>query len=222
MTAESTMTLTLLRGHVSPETAHVTEDYPYGRTLRCKRRMWVESPTKGAGKGRQRIATQTTNPKAQGEVWNKPHYGQYSDRVYMVLDNRNGYVHSFPVSFYGSEALARLHGAGVYAQMNEEERKRVTNECKVSEVLNARYCKPGEFNCFQRHNILMARIREHVGSYDHIDDKKQLEDELKKIVGIMDIGENKVYDSEFHWAYVQVMAEDFGIYLEIPVYKSED
>ena len=33
----------LLKGHVSFETAWTITDYPYGRRLRCKRAVWVET-----------------------------------------------------------------------------------------------------------------------------------------------------------------------------------
>jgi hypothetical protein len=31
----------LLSGHVSPQTAYLVEDYPYGRRLRCRIRYWI-------------------------------------------------------------------------------------------------------------------------------------------------------------------------------------
>ena len=36
------MTITILKDHVSPETAYVVADYPYGFRLRCKIRYWLE------------------------------------------------------------------------------------------------------------------------------------------------------------------------------------
>ena len=54
----------VLVGHTSPETAHVTIDYPYGFRLRCQRREWLEyKPKKG-----YRFVTQTSNPKP-GACW---------------------------------------------------------------------------------------------------------------------------------------------------------
>ena len=56
--------VTVLYGHVSPDTAFVIEDYPYGRQLRCMMRVWIDGPPdKGLYKGQYRIAQQTTNPK---------------------------------------------------------------------------------------------------------------------------------------------------------------
>ncbi len=37
-----------LYGHSSPDTAYLVADYPYGRTVRCRIRYWIEtSATKG-------------------------------------------------------------------------------------------------------------------------------------------------------------------------------
>lgn len=61
------MSIQILSGHVSPETAFVVDDYPYGFRLRCKIRYWLEyKPGKG-----HRFWSQTSNPK-RGHVWNKP------------------------------------------------------------------------------------------------------------------------------------------------------
>ena len=64
----------VLIGHVSPATAFVVDDYPYGFTLRCRIRYWLEiHPSRGA-----RLCTQTTNPKRAGaEFWNKPKKSTY-------------------------------------------------------------------------------------------------------------------------------------------------
>ena len=64
---------TLLKGHLSPETAYVVDDFPYGFKLRCKIRYWLEyTPKRGV-----RFVSQTTNPKRAGEIWNKPKASTY-------------------------------------------------------------------------------------------------------------------------------------------------
>lgn len=78
----------LLIGHTSAATAFVQPDYPYGRELRCKRRVWIENkPRLG-----QRFVYQTSNPKVDGEKWNKPHAGVYHTICVMYLDETNGHV----------------------------------------------------------------------------------------------------------------------------------
>jgi hypothetical protein len=63
----------ILSGHISPETAFVVDDYPYGFRLRCKIRYWLEfHPKRGF-----RFLSQTTNPKRPDEVWNKPKASAY-------------------------------------------------------------------------------------------------------------------------------------------------
>lgn len=62
----------VLSGHISPETAFVVDDYPYGFRLRCHIRYWLDyKPGKGV-----RLWSQTTNPK-RGDVWNKPKASTY-------------------------------------------------------------------------------------------------------------------------------------------------
>jgi hypothetical protein len=76
----------LLLNHTSPDTAYVVQDYPYGFTLRCKIRYWLEF-SRGRG---VRFASQTTNPKKAGDVWNKPKYSTYCDfGGAMYLDDQN-------------------------------------------------------------------------------------------------------------------------------------
>jgi hypothetical protein len=79
-------TMQILSGHVSPESAYVVDDYPYGFRLRCKIRYWLEyAPRKGF-----RFVSQTTNPKAAGEVWNKPKASTYASIAgAMFLDDSN-------------------------------------------------------------------------------------------------------------------------------------
>lgn len=71
-------------GHISEETAYLIADYPYGRKLRCQRRVWLESdPKRGV-----RFVAQTDNPK--NGRWNKPHKSTYTDiaaGLYLDADN---------------------------------------------------------------------------------------------------------------------------------------
>jgi hypothetical protein len=86
----------VLSGHVSPETAYLVDDYPYGFRLRCKIRYWLEyKPKQG-----YRLVSQTTNPKQSGEVWNKPKASTYvSIAAAMYLDEKE-HVQWTGVGFY--------------------------------------------------------------------------------------------------------------------------
>lgn len=76
--------MNVLSGHVSPETAYVVNDSPYGFRLRCKIRYWLEHTNRGT-----RFVSQTTNPKRPGEVWNKPKASTYAHVAgCMVLDEK--------------------------------------------------------------------------------------------------------------------------------------
>ena len=92
-----------LPGRVSPETAYLVNDYPYGFRLRCKIRYWLEfKPGFGF-----RFVSQTTNPKARHQpgnvfdVWNKPHDGTYSLAAALYLDSE-GHVHCAGLSEYSN------------------------------------------------------------------------------------------------------------------------
>src|SRR3569832_923068 len=88
-TTETKSNETVLSGHTSLETAYLQEDYPYGRTLRCQRKVWIETATKGSAKGKMRFVHQTSNPKRTTLSWNKPHADQYRDFVLMYVNPEN-------------------------------------------------------------------------------------------------------------------------------------
>jgi hypothetical protein len=102
----------ILTGHISPETAYQVNDYPYGFTLRCMIRYWIEyKPKLGC-----RVMSQTSNPK-RGNVWNKSKASTYCCfGVALFLDD-NDHVKSAGLSEYSTGAEAKAwqdkYGAGV-------------------------------------------------------------------------------------------------------------
>ena len=122
MTEQAQENITILKGHVSPETAYIVNDYPYGFNLRCKIRYWIEyKPNKGF-----RFVSQTSNPK-RGNIWNKAKaltYNRFGGCMYLT---HNGHVHYTGLSEYcdGSEALAwqEKYGDGVPEQGAQDSRK---------------------------------------------------------------------------------------------------
>jgi hypothetical protein len=96
--------------HVSPESAFVVDDYPYGFRLRCKIRYWIEYKAKLGF----RCMSQTTNPKRPGEVWNKPKastYYRFGGALYL---NDDDHVQFAGLSEYsnGAEAKAWFENFG--------------------------------------------------------------------------------------------------------------
>ena len=107
------MTIEILKGHVSPETAYVVADYPYGFKLRCKIRFWLEfKPKLGF-----RLVSQTTNPKRAGESWNKPKASTYYRFGACMYLDAGGHVKVSGLSEYCSgaeaQAWADTYGEGV-------------------------------------------------------------------------------------------------------------
>ena len=87
---------TILKGHTTPETAYIVNDYPYGFRLRCKIRYWLEyKPGHGA-----RLVSQTTNPKKPGEAWNKPKASTYCDLAACMYLNDEEHVAWSGLTFY--------------------------------------------------------------------------------------------------------------------------
>lgn len=144
----------VLRGHTSMDTAFLVDDYPYGYTLRCSIRYWIETATKGAKKGRQRFMSQTTNPKVDGTVWNKPKGSTYALMAWMYLDEQD-YVQWISVSEYGvtPESDARLRLMGVYEQMTDGERAAYDALVRVSK----RYAEPWE-----SFDAVVAALADHI------------------------------------------------------------
>ncbi len=109
--------MTVLNGHNSPETAYIVEDYPYGFTLRCKIRYWIER-RKGFG---MRFVSQTTNPKRPVETWNKPKAGTYASLVVMLRDESNGHISNDSIHFStGPDNFIKFRAA-YYDQLTPED-----------------------------------------------------------------------------------------------------
>jgi hypothetical protein len=133
--------VTILHGHVSPDTAYLIDDYPYGRRLRCQMRVWIDGPPdKGQYKGQYRVMRQTNDPKrtgpgrsgphGAGEVgpgrhpWNAAKAGTYTDWLVLYLDGK-GHVHAHGGSLaYGLSGAedARMRLDGTYEQLTPDER----------------------------------------------------------------------------------------------------
>ena len=91
---------TPLYGHTSQATAYMIEDYPYGRTLRCRRRVWIE----GHPKHGFRFVSQTEHPTTKR--WNKPHSSTYVDVAACMYLDEQGHVAWDSVTMYSEPAEA--------------------------------------------------------------------------------------------------------------------
>jgi hypothetical protein len=103
----------LLPGHVSPETAFLVEDYPYGFRLRCQIRYWIEfNPKRGF-----RFWSQTTNPKRPGVVWNNAKASTYYRFGGAMILDASDHVQFVGLSEYSDAAQAKAfqesYGAAV-------------------------------------------------------------------------------------------------------------
>jgi hypothetical protein len=115
----------LLTGHDGPETAYVVSDHPYGYTLRCTIRYWIETADKGAKKQQQRFVSQATNPRKPGVYWNTPKASTYVALAVMYLDSDehvqwSGVSHDFGVT---PEQVARWRLNGIHDQLDGDARR---------------------------------------------------------------------------------------------------
>jgi hypothetical protein len=101
----------VLNGHTNFNNAYIIEDYPYGFNSRCKKKVWIETATKGAKKGMMRVMTCTSNPKTGG--WNKPKSEGY-DILTVLFINEDGHVKSASLNEYSGvedcEAFLSFYG----------------------------------------------------------------------------------------------------------------
>lgn len=118
--------VTILHGATSAETAHVTDDYPYGRRLRCQRREWLEHKP---GHG-YRFMTQTTDPRRAYEHWNAPKASTYQPWSILVQSEpvngeTFGRIGTMSADYWGltPHAHARFTLTGALAQLTEDQRR---------------------------------------------------------------------------------------------------
>lgn len=114
-------------GHaISEATAHLSFQYPDGFKLKCVRREYVETATKGAKKEQQRVVYQTTHRSfnvaysdrltedgpdaankwvieqiAAGNVrWNAPKGGNYNYLTVLYIDSDTNYIENMAIHAY--------------------------------------------------------------------------------------------------------------------------
>jgi len=108
----------ILTGHTSQDTAFLQDDYPFGFTLRCQRRVWLEYRPKHG----YRLMTQTTNPKRPGLVWNKPKASTYAFLAVMYLDEQEhvqwATLHQYAEAEH-IEAFATLYAEGLQGKAEQ-------------------------------------------------------------------------------------------------------
>jgi hypothetical protein len=90
----------ILKGHTSADTAYVVDDYPYGFSLRCKIRYWLDVHAKHG----VRLMSQTSNPKKPGLVWNKPKASTYSRFGGCLFLDENGHAQWSGLTEYSDAA----------------------------------------------------------------------------------------------------------------------
>jgi hypothetical protein len=125
-----TNTIKYLYQHVSPETAYVVDDYPWGFRLRTTIRYWIES--KNAKNGGQRFASQTINPKT-GQ-WCKPKYSTYSTIMVMYLDEKE-HVHVTSLNTYSKTETINKFKENHLSNLTDFQKKALKNLIAYDKVM---------------------------------------------------------------------------------------
>jgi hypothetical protein len=112
----------ILAGHVSPDTAYLVADYPYGFRLRCQIRYWLEFK-KAQG---VRLVSQTSNPKVSSLVWNKPKASTYCKFGGCMFLDEQDHVQWSGLNEYGDAAEATAWHEQ-YGQSNHPEAAALTD-----------------------------------------------------------------------------------------------
>lgn len=107
-----------LYGHTSAETAYLVGDYPYGRTVRCRIRYWLEY-TRGKG---YRFVSQTEHPRTL--AWNKPKKSTYALLSAAMYLDADGHCVWACVTEYTSAEEARDFAAA-FPDLDGEARTRL-------------------------------------------------------------------------------------------------
>lgn len=126
--------VTPLLGHTSEETAYVVDDYPYGFTLRCKIRYWIEHHERHGF----RFCSQTTNPKRSVESWNKPKKGTYIKIAAGMYLNEDGHVKCTSLSEYSDWAESKAFFEKAGHTLNSEALDNLSLWIKMKEVYEAK------------------------------------------------------------------------------------
>lgn len=124
------MIVTPLYGHVSPETAYLVADYPYGRRVRCRIRYWIEQSARHG----YRFVSQTEHPTSLR--WNAPKRGQYVRFAMAMYLNEDGHVKHWGVGEYIEKSEAVLSFIRDFPQAD-------VHELKPFIVAKLVYCRRG-------------------------------------------------------------------------------
>lgn len=142
--------------HTTPETAYLVEDYPYGFRLRCKIRYWLETNKKGT-----RFCSQTTNPKAAGEVWNKLKASTYSEISGAMYLDEKGHVQWRGLNQYADlPELKEFAATFGESATNKKELEKIIKMKEIFEEELAKFTpRPDYGTALYNHAYIGARAR---------------------------------------------------------------
>ena len=119
-------------GAVSPETAVVVNNYPWGFKLKTSQRYWIETTKLG-----DRFVTQTLNPKTN--VWCNPKKSTYSAVMVMTTEDKDNktfvsYI-SLDLGYSNYEEVSTFEAQIDKSKLNESQLKMIC-KCKAINKTN--------------------------------------------------------------------------------------
>lgn len=124
-------TLTILKDARSFETAHKTENYPYGFRLKTTMYSWIEHTKQGS-----RLVQQTINPK-NGKL-NAPKKSTYDAFKLLALDE-NGHITTISYSKYSSAEKVQEFLEKYSAYMTESEIREAKARAKIQNLISQKW-----------------------------------------------------------------------------------
>jgi hypothetical protein len=119
-------------GAVSPETAVVVNNYPWGFKLKTSQRYWIETTKSG-----DRFVTQTLNPKTN--AWCNPKKSTYSAVMVMTTEDKDNktFVSSIglDLGYSNVEQVATFESEIDKSKLNESQLKMIC-KCKAINKTN--------------------------------------------------------------------------------------
>lgn len=119
---------TAIFGHVTPESARLVDDYPYGRRVRTQIRYWIETHPKHG----DRFVSQTLKPGTSH--WNAPKRSTYSAVMAMYVDPENGHVKHVGLGAWSDEGWITTFMAVAGEHLTNDQRGQVARLIALNKV----------------------------------------------------------------------------------------
>ena len=146
----------LLKGYDSEENSYLVNDYPYGFSLRCKIRYWLEYSEKLG----YRFCSQTSNPK-KNDIWNKPKKSTYIYISACMYLDENDHVSWSGLNEYGDSETALEYKEMYYDGLNDVGKQRLDKWIKTKTIYEQKIANGSPWQIAGKETVIeMAKGKE--------------------------------------------------------------